>query len=920
MKQHLWPQIGVYLALFCAALLRLLWLPTLPLGLHYDEAANVILTREIVQGNRPIFISAYTGKEVLFFYLGALWFRLVGAVPWVLRLNGAIIGVLAVAATGAATRALWKTERRASWVAAFATAWLAILMPHLILSRYGFRAVSQSLLEALTVAALWQGLRTGHRRWLLAGGLFLGLTGYTYLASRLFPIPLAVAMGWLLLRTPRRELARHLFQWTVVWGTAMVVFAPLGLYFLQHPETFSVRIAQVMAPTMENALNGLWRCLKGLVWPGSGDPGSRFNLPGRPVLDPLSGLLAVVGIVRMLIRRPQDPMTDAGRVFVLTALVVLLLPSAMATGDAVPNHMRLVGIYPFLAMAPAWAVAEILERIPLRIRWGAAAAALLLLLGAGGTATGISYFRWARSVKLFYANDGDMVLLAQMLNKADLRNTTVYVASYHYRHPTVAALSDRYAQVKWLTGGSTLVLSPQGDALYFFPITAMPPVPWPERITSRWSTQEIRDPFGRPALWVHRLPAEAVAALRSDLPAADFAHIVQVNEVAPLNACTAGQSCVVLVNWSIRAVPSFPLQPVVRLVHPQTGEWARTHPFHYPVAEWGVGEVVLDQLVLPVPPGAPPVDGYRIAVGFFNPDTIQSIPRVGPTEEFAGLEATFPLGALLPPEEPASAPALPAACRPAPEDVTTPGGVRLLGWSALPTALRPGERLSLTLCWYAPTAPLLAQDVQVRLEGKETLSLYQGAPVYGAFPFPLWRAGEMVEDRLSLRFPRRLPPDTYKVRLYLDSALVTDLGTVAVPALERNFSLPSPAYPLEAEFGGQTRLLGYDLGPVRPGQPLPVTLYWQAVQETEEDYTVFIHLVDSQTGQIIAQVDEEPVHGTYPTSLWVTGEVVRDEHTLSLPSVPPGTYTLQIGLYIPSTGARLTVDGAKGLSVPITIP
>jgi hypothetical protein len=66
---------------------------------------------------------------------------------------------------------------------------MAVLLPHVILSRYGFRAVSQSLMEALTVALLWRALRTGRWPLSLAAGLSLGLTGYTYLPRGSSPFP-----------------------------------------------------------------------------------------------------------------------------------------------------------------------------------------------------------------------------------------------------------------------------------------------------------------------------------------------------------------------------------------------------------------------------------------------------------------------------------------------------------------------------------------------------------------------------------------------------------------------------------------------------------------------------------------------------------------------------------------------------------
>ena len=60
------------LTLLIAAFLRLWQLDALPPGLHYDEAADTIIAQQIARGeSAPIFVAAYTGKEVLFFYWAA---------------------------------------------------------------------------------------------------------------------------------------------------------------------------------------------------------------------------------------------------------------------------------------------------------------------------------------------------------------------------------------------------------------------------------------------------------------------------------------------------------------------------------------------------------------------------------------------------------------------------------------------------------------------------------------------------------------------------------------------------------------------------------------------------------------------------------------------------------------------------------
>ena len=67
------------LATLAGAFLRLWQLTAIPPGLHYDLAATALLGNDVAfNGYRPIFITAYTGHEVLFYYWLALWFRLVG--------------------------------------------------------------------------------------------------------------------------------------------------------------------------------------------------------------------------------------------------------------------------------------------------------------------------------------------------------------------------------------------------------------------------------------------------------------------------------------------------------------------------------------------------------------------------------------------------------------------------------------------------------------------------------------------------------------------------------------------------------------------------------------------------------------------------------------------------------------------------
>jgi hypothetical protein len=78
------------------------------------------------------------------------------------------------------------------------------------------------------------------------------------------------------------------------------------------------------------------------------------------------------------------------------------------------------------------------------------------------------------------------------------------------------------------------------------------------------------------------------------------------------------------------------------------------------------------------------------------------------------------------------------------------------------------------------------------------------------------------------------------------------------------------------------------------------------------DYTTFVHLTNS-AGELVAQQDQPPLKGAYPTSLWDPGEIIADELALPLPAeLPPGRYELLVGLYDPLSGQRLPVpDSAE---------
>jgi hypothetical protein len=76
----------------------------------------------------------------------------------------------------------------------------------------------------------------------------------------------------------------------------------------------------------------------------------------------------------------------------------------------------------------------------------------------------------------------------------------------------------------------------------------------------------------------------------------------------------------------------------------------------------------------------------------------------------------------------------------------------------------------------------------------------------------------------------------------------------------------------------------------------------------DESYTVFTHLL-APDGSLTGQQDNPPAGGTYPTNLWLAGEVVADVYEIPIRAgAAPGAHRLAVGMYVAETGVRLPID------------
>ena len=113
------------------------------------------------------------------------------------------------------------------------------------------------------------------------------------------------------------------------------------------------------------------------------------------------------------------------------------------------------------------------------------------------------------------------------------------------------------------------------------------------------------------------------------------------------------------------------------------------------------------------------------------------------------------------------------------------------------------------------------------------------------------------------------------------------------------------------------RLVGYalDADTARPGEPMTVTLYWEALAPMSDSHALFVHLINS-AGAFTAQRDVFPGLGNLPTSYWQPGDVYADAYRVDIgeTAYTPDEALVWVGLYR-KDGPRLAARGADGRSL-----
>jgi 4-amino-4-deoxy-L-arabinose transferase-like glycosyltransferase len=951
------------LIVLMAAFLRLYRLDEVPPGLHGDTAYKGVAANRILRGEAyPIFFEeSWGGVEPMYMYLLALVFRVAGATPLAIKALSAVIGIITVAVFYLLVRELF----RSVMIGLLASSWLAISYWHVGYSRLGWEIILAPLFAIVTLFFFWRGLESGRWREFVWAGLAMGASLYTYQAMRFLPILFVSYAGYRTL-TEKGFWKKYGLKLGLSFCVAVLVFAPLGVYFATHSDAFLRRAAEVSIFNPEKNPDGpilsfarsAMRILGAYNF--RGDPLWRHNLPGRPGFGLLTSVFFFVGL-GVSVGRRKDP----ANLLLLFWLVIMSLPPILTPPRDVPHFSRMIGALPAACVFPAIGVHAACRwartRWPSRTASYAFATGVLIMLVTSLALTFRDYFMvWAGNGDLRdHYFDGQFLDLGNAMNGLDdaeavwilpisalssphdeaghhtIEFTYRGQAPFHFLNLDEATAAE---ELSHLTRGHAraLVVKYKNYALeeaYNY-IDADPKelVPFLLGKYGQQLEQRSFDKFDVVTYELPRVPDFVIAGpfetVSSDFEAQllltgfDYGLYPEQLErnAEPLGreSLPSGGDLWIALRWeSLADLPSdykvalYLLDERERVLG-QVDKILLSNHMRL-TSDWEPDQAEIDYYILPSLPATAPGD-YHIGLVVYDPATMERLVRRDSSGNAVG--HTFRLVELKVVEAPS-----PPVVEPQRElkDADLVPEVTLLGYDLPHTQIRPGDALELALYWEAPRDVQDDYTVQVQLRDDlgHVWAEEESRPAYGGYPTTEWERGEIIRDWHDVPVSVEAPEGEYHLSVGLAKRGVPKgevrLGTIHISGRARSFEIPEMEHQSGWRLGESVILLGYDVDPtVRAGDILELILYWQCVGQMDESYAVFTHLLDRDSG-IRGQLDGVPVGSEAPTTSWIEGEMIADRYGIPVDAeAATGEYVLEIGMYDADTLQRLPAHDPQG--------
>jgi hypothetical protein len=609
-----------------APAMRLWRLESVPPGFTHDEAGHGHDAVAILHGARPLYQTVGYGREPLYDYVVAALMDLLGPTGDTLRWASVLFGLLTLSLTFAWTRLVFDPPTALATLALQAVSFWSLSV-----SRQALRSALLAPLFAAAVYFFWRwiGSTQRPRRW-HAGlcAVFVGATLYTYLPARVLWVVFPVFLVYLALF--QRALFSRVWRLAALAVLAgLLLAAPLFVYLQTHPGV-EQRLGMLDAPLqalrdgdVSVILNRAQGALAAFLIPGRGDDFLAYAIPGRPVFDPLTGLLFLAGLGLCLVRWREPACA-----FALIWFGVGISPS-LITG-ATASSTRSIGALPVAFLFPALAVMSgarwALARWGTRGAWGVGAALAGLLLVTGTLSAQDYFVTWGESADVRAAYQHTLVEMAAYLQArpeaGGIALSSVYPGAPHDPYVFELALGRRDPSWRWFDARRALLLPSEAMVRLLVPSSAaldpyfadLPGLRLRERAVLR---PDDLDPFfliydWEPPLTLTDLRQRAAGAASDPALPVNFGDVVQLlGYDLRTPAVSPGGSVELVTVWQVSARVSWDGNAELVLFTHALGEEktivGQEDRLDAPAWDWQPGDVIaqIHRFALPgdLPPG-----------------------------------------------------------------------------------------------------------------------------------------------------------------------------------------------------------------------------------------------------------------------------------------------------------------------------
>ena len=673
-----WPVvIGLLLIAF---FFRVWMLNDVSPGLHHDEVIIGQVAKDILRGHLGIYFTAGYGHEPLYHYLVAGMFAALGANAFVLRLTSAFIAMLGLAVTYVFARRIFSRS-----VAIGTLAWMSISLWPVFFARVGLRGIALPLLTTLTAYFLWRALfgrKTEestsfipHPSSFILPGILLGLTLYTYQASRVFPLIFglfllfAFVQRWRASRTthPAPRYTQDAFRSTLAFFlSALIVAAPLIIYLTVINPSAEARVADLSGPLNQLAVGNAHEVIQSTLntlgmFTFRGDAVPIYNVGGRPVFPEIIGAVLFVFGLLICLWRWKRP----AYMLMLLWFFISLIP-AMVTPFS-PNFVRTIAAWPVPFVFAGVAMNEVLQWVGKKQEargklWRRLVGGLFVLVLIWNAAlTYNDYFmRWSTDDYVRFWQQATWTQAARALN-AD-RFTGPIAASglsiQDFDPQTFDLLGLRSdLEIRWFDCRGAMVY-PQGDVITRYLVPGYLPcdvnrwnaqlltqVHWPDSAEIAYSLYGLDSSQAR--AWIQKLSENPVylgnETFNAQAPLNGLTRISPPNfeglqlfgamfdrtgdataGLHDLSIFRPGTTALLDTFWMINQPFSSPLKIFVHLTAPDGNIAAQWDGLDVNLATLEIGDMFSQRHRLELPADLPP-GPYRISMGVYHPATGQRL-------------------------------------------------------------------------------------------------------------------------------------------------------------------------------------------------------------------------------------------------------------------------------------------------------